>query len=225
MKLLLKIVAFFNAQTVKNQSWLHSYMSDILVFFQHFVRYSLKVASALLFSLPCLKNILLNRSIRIGQLFHVSPCYLFTLFLSAHTLFDIRHIIIKHSRDSKSYFAHFFTLLHTIFLCSLYFPLHFLLKLLEAKHFFYVVGTKYCIIWYELSCYGVPFVSNVRTMYIATRRYPLLIFHIVIITCAVAAEILAKSGFLKKEGNSYKIACVWPTWSYDCGWPLYPKRI
>lgn len=25
MKLLLKIVAFFSAQTVKNQSWLHSY--------------------------------------------------------------------------------------------------------------------------------------------------------------------------------------------------------
>ena len=122
MKLLLKIVAFFNAQTVKNQSWLHSYMSDILVFLQHFVRYSLKVASALLFSLPCLKNILLNRSIRIGQLFHVSPCYLFTLFLSAHTLFDIRHIIIKHSRDSKSYFAHFFYFIAHYFSLFTLFP-------------------------------------------------------------------------------------------------------
>ena len=60
-------------------------------------------------------------------------------------------------------------------------------------------------------------------MYITTRRYPLLIFHIVIMTCSCCRNP-HEIGFLEKEGNSYKIACVWPTWSYDCGWPLYRKR-
>lgn len=122
MKLLLNwIVAFFlSAQTVKNQSWLHSY-EWYISFLQHFVRYSLKVCQLCFSHCRAWKTFCwLDPSG--SHLLYVSPCYLFTLFLSAHALFDIRHIIIKHSRDSKSYFAHFFDLIAHYFSLFTLFP-------------------------------------------------------------------------------------------------------
>ena len=157
MKLLLKIVAlFWVLKQLKTKAGCRA-MSDISVFLQNFVGFSLKVSQ------PCFSHCRASKLFYWidpsgSHLLHVSPWYLFTLFLSARALFDI---IIKHSRDSKSYFAHFFDFIAHYFSLFTLFPSIFFFP---SNIFFYLVGNKYCIIWYELSCYGVPLWSKARAI-------------------------------------------------------------
>lgn len=118
MKLLLKIVALF---------WvLKQLKPKLAVELWVIYQFSSKISSGFPWKLsqPCFSHCRASKLFYWidpsgSHLLHVSPWYLFTLFLSARALFDI---IIKHSRDSKSYFAHFFDFIAHYFSLFTLFP-------------------------------------------------------------------------------------------------------
>lgn len=139
-------------------------MSDISVFFQNFIRYSLRVQWALLFSLFAWKKICWLQVDPSGS---GAFCTL-ALAIYWHYFWMHMHclIIIKHSSYSETFQTLFHTILHILF--TLFPSIYLLPKLTEAKNF--VICWETNIVPFDINFRAMAYRSHHLEPYISQRQ-------------------------------------------------------